>query len=136
MAGGGAYLKVRPAASYRTARNAEPKTKKDVFSMALLGDPFLADVPRQMDGNEVIQALRVDIAGELEAIIGYEAHAMSTTDERVKKVLLHIADEERQHVGELQQMLYLLCPNEEEQTKKGVQAIQQQQQQNFQTPLQ
>lgn len=104
--------------------------------MALLGDPFLADVPRQMDGNEVIQALRVDIAGELEAIIGYEAHAMSTTDERVKKVLLHIADEERQHVGELQQMLYLLCPNEEEQTKKGVQAIQQQQQQNFQTPLQ
>lgn len=104
--------------------------------MALLGDPFLANVPRQMSGNELAQALRVDLAGELEAIIGYEAHAMSTNDERVKKVLLHIADEERQHVGELQQMLYLLCPNEEEQTKKGIQAIQQQQQQNFQAPLQ
>jgi uncharacterized protein len=104
--------------------------------MALLGNPFVANVPRQMSGEELAQALRVDIAGELEAIIGYEAHAMSTNDERVKKVLLHIADEERQHVGELQQMLYILCPKEEEQAKKGIQAIQQQQQQNFQPPLQ
>jgi rubrerythrin len=31
----------------------------------------------------LLQALRVDIAGELEAIVGYEAHAMATTDERV-----------------------------------------------------
>lgn len=104
--------------------------------MALLGDPFLANVPRQMSAEELAQALRVDMASELEAIIGYEAHVMSTSDERVKKVLLHIADEERQHIGELQQLLYLLFPKEEEQTQKGVQAIQQQQQQNFQVPLQ
>ncbi|HEX9061504.1 MAG TPA: demethoxyubiquinone hydroxylase family protein, partial [Clostridia bacterium] len=72
--------------------------------MALLGNPFVANVPRQLSNEELIQALRVDIAGELEAIIGYEAHAMATNDERVKKVLIHIADEERQHVGELQQL--------------------------------
>jgi rubrerythrin len=104
--------------------------------MALLGDPFIANVPRQMSGEELAQALRVDMAGELEAIIGYEAHAMSTTDERVKKVLYHIADEERQHVGELQQMLYIISPKDAEQTQKGIQSIQQQQQQNFQTQLQ
>jgi len=104
--------------------------------MALLGNPFMANVPRQMSGEELTQALRVDIAGELEAIIGYEAHAMSTNDERVKKILYHIADEEREHVGELQQLLYMLSPRDAEHTEKGKQTIQQQQAQNFQSPLQ
>lgn len=104
--------------------------------MALLGDPFVANIPKQMSNEELTQAIRVDIAGELEAIIGYQAHVMSTSDERVKKVLGHIADEERQHVGELQQLLSILCPNEAQQTEKGKQAIIQQQQQNFQVPLQ
>jgi rubrerythrin len=104
--------------------------------MALLGNPFVANVPRQMSNEELAQALRVDIAGELEAIIGYEAHAMATNDERVKKILYHIADEERRHVGELQQLLYMISPREAEHTEKGRQKIQQQQAQNFQAPLQ
>lgn len=104
--------------------------------MALLGNPFVANVPKQMSNEEVAQALRVDIAGELEAIIGYEAHTMATNDERVKKILYHIADEERKHVGELQQLLYMICPREAEHTEKGRQKIQQQQAQNFQAPLQ
>lgn len=104
--------------------------------MALLGNPFVANIPRQMSPEELAQAIRVDIAGELEAIIGYEAHAMSTTDTRVKKVLDHIADEERTHVGELQQLLYILSPREAQFTEKGKQEIQKQQSQNFQAPMQ
>lgn len=104
--------------------------------MALLGNPFVANVPRQLSNDELAQAIRVDIAGELEAIIGYEAHVMATNDGRVKKTLGHIADEERQHVGELQQLLYILSPKDAEQTEKGKQAINQQQQSNFQMPLQ
>ncbi len=104
--------------------------------MALLGNPFIANIPRQLSNEELAQALRVDIAGEIEAIIGYEAHATATNDERVKKVLYHIADEERKHVGELQQLLYMLCPKEAEYTEKGKQTIIEQQSQNFQAPLQ
>lgn len=104
--------------------------------MALLGNPFIANVPKQMSNEELAQALRVDIAGELEAIIGYEAHAMATNDERVKKILYHIADEERKHVGELQQLLYMISAKEAEFVEKGKQMIQQQQSQNFQIPLQ
>lgn len=104
--------------------------------MALLGNPFVANVTKQMSNAELAQALRVDIAGEFEAIIGYEAHAMSINDERVKKVLYHIADEERRHVGELQQLLYMVSPPEAEHIEKGKQKIQQQQAQNFQLPLQ
>jgi Uncharacterized conserved protein len=104
--------------------------------MALLGNPFVFNVPKQLSSDELVQAIRVDIAGELEAVIGYEAHAMATNDERVKKVLYHIADEERTHVGELQQLLYMLCPKESEFTEKGRQSIQQQQAQNFKQPMQ
>lgn len=104
--------------------------------MAILGNPFVANVPKQMTNDDLAQALRVDMAGEIEAIIGYEAHAMATNDERAKKVLYHIADEERRHVGELQQLLYILSPKDAQHTEKGKQLIQQQQTQNFQNPIQ
>ena len=104
--------------------------------MAIISNPFVANVERKMSKDELIQALRVDIAGELEAIIGYEAHAMATDDERVKKILHHIADEEKEHVGELQQLLYMLSPDDQKYIDKGVQSVQQQQAQNFQSPLQ
>ncbi len=104
--------------------------------MPIIGNPFVGNVPKQMSNDELAQALRVDIADEMEAIISYEAHALATTDANVKKVLYHIADEERNHVGELQQLLYMICPKEAEQTEKGRQSVQQQQMQNFQIPLQ
>ncbi|MGE5557296.1 MAG: demethoxyubiquinone hydroxylase family protein [Bacillota bacterium] len=99
--------------------------------MALLGNPFIANVTKQLTGEELAQAVRVDIAGELEAIIGYEAHAMATNDERVKIVLHHIADEERRHVGELQQLLYILSSKDAQFMEQGKQTIRQQQAQNF-----
>jgi rubrerythrin len=102
----------------------------------MLGDPFVANVPRQMSNEELIQALRVDMAGELEAIIGYEAHALSTSDERVKKVLYHIADEEKKHVGELQQLIYMLSPNDQKHIQQGHQEVVDQQASNFQQPMQ
>lgn len=104
--------------------------------MAILGNPFVANIPKQMSNEELAQALRIDIAGELEAVIGYEAHAMATNDERVKKILYHIADEERKHIGELQQLLYIISPKEAEYIEKGKQAVQQQQSQNFQASMQ
>lgn len=104
--------------------------------MAEIANPFVANVPRTMSNTELVQALRVDIAGELEAIIGYEAHASAITDERVKKVLYHIADEEKKHVGELQQLLYMLSPNDAKYIEEGKQEIVTQQSSNFQQPMQ
>jgi rubrerythrin len=54
--------------------------------MAELGNPFVGNIPRKISREELIQALRVDMAGELEAIMGYDAHVMAAEDERVKKV--------------------------------------------------
>jgi uncharacterized protein len=104
--------------------------------VAILENPFVANVPKQMSNEELAQAIRVDITGEYEAIIGYEAHAQSTADERVKKVLYHIADEERRHIGELQEVLGMLSPKDAQFIEEGKQKIKDQQAQNFQQPMQ
>lgn len=104
--------------------------------MALLGNPFVGNIQKQMSDDELAQALRVDIAGEYEAIIGYEAHAMATNNANAKKVLEHISNEERQHVGELQQLLSILSTKDADNIEKGKQSILAQQSNNFQIPLQ
>lgn len=103
--------------------------------MALLGNPFVGNIQNKLSPGDLAQALRVDMAGELEAIIGYEAHAAATDDARAKKVLYHIADEERRHVGELQQLLAILSPKDGEWMDMGRTVVLQQQAGNFQTPL-
>ncbi len=83
-------------------------------------NPFVGNIPeRTMNFNELIRAIRIDIAGELEAIHLYQAHAEATDNELVKEVLLDIANEERVHVGELQRLLVLLLEDEAELLAEG-----------------
>jgi len=93
--------------------------------MAEIANPFVANVPRKMSQEELVQALRVDIAGELEAILVYDAHVQATDDERAKKVLSHIRDEERHHVGELLALIQVLAPEEAGFLQKGKQEVDQ-----------
>ncbi len=60
-------------------------------------NPFVGNSERKVSKDELIQAIRIDIASELEAMFLYEAHAMATDDELVKKVLKDIRDEEKEH---------------------------------------
>ena len=78
------------------------------------GHPFQANVERKLTKEELIQAIRLDIAGELEAIYIYDAHIQATDDKVVKKVLADIRDEEKAHIGELMTLLRLLDPQEAE----------------------
>jgi rubrerythrin len=103
--------------------------------MASIGNPFIGNIPQQMSNEDLIQAIRLDIIDELEAIISYEAHITATNDERAKKILANISDEEKKHVGKLQQLLTILSPKDSENIEKGKQAIIGQQNSNFQTPL-
>ncbi len=48
--------------------------------MPSFGDPFAGNVERRLSKGELIQAVRLDIAGELEAIYLYDAHVMATDD--------------------------------------------------------
>lgn len=80
--------------------------------MPSFANPFNANVPRKITKEELIQAIRLDIAGELEAIFLYDAHVQATDDEFAKKVLSDIRDEEKVHIGELTTLLRHLDPKE------------------------
>lgn len=80
--------------------------------MPNFANPFQGNVPRKLTKQELIQAIRLDIAGELEAIYIYDAHVQATDIELAKKVIGEIRDEEKAHVGELMTLLYALDPEE------------------------
>lgn len=83
-------------------------------------NPFSGKVPeRKITHEELIRAVRLDVAGELEAIHAYMAHADATDNPLAKAVLIDIADEERVHVGELVRLLSILTGDEDEYMKKG-----------------
>ena len=82
--------------------------------MPSFANPFQGNTPRKMTREELIQAIRLDIAGELEAIFLYDAHAQATDIELAKKVIGDIRDEEKAHVGELMTLLRALDPQEAE----------------------
>ncbi|WP_371381357.1 demethoxyubiquinone hydroxylase family protein [Sporomusa aerivorans] len=80
--------------------------------MPNFANPFQGNVNRKMTKEELIQAIRLNIAGELEAIYVYDAHVQATDDPIAKKVIGDIRDEEKAHVGELMALLRILDPEE------------------------
>ena len=78
--------------------------------MAEFANPFSGNCDRKLTKAELIQAIRIDIASELEAMYLYDAHAMATDDPLVKEVLEDIRDEEKAHAGELLALMRYLDP--------------------------
>ena len=76
--------------------------------MPNFANPFQGNVNRKLTKEELIQAVRLDIAGELEAIYLYDAHVQATDDEVAKMVISDIRD------GELMTLLRYLDPAEAE----------------------
>jgi rubrerythrin len=87
--------------------------------MPSFANPFQGNVSRKMTKAELIQAVRLDIAGELEAIFLYDAHVQATDDPAAQKIIADIRDEEKAHVGELMTLLRILDPVEAEHFAAG-----------------
>ncbi|MDI6815752.1 MAG: ferritin family protein [Actinomycetota bacterium] len=86
-------------------------------------NPFSGMVPRKMTKDELIRAIRLNISAEHEATHLYMAHADATDDPLAKKVLTDIANEEREHIGEFQQLLRILDPEEDKYLENGVKEV-------------
>ena len=70
--------------------------------------------------NLLAQNTRLDIIGELDAIIQYEAHIASSTDPTYRATLQDIVNEEKVHVGQLFGLLFMLDPASKEFFEKGL----------------
>jgi uncharacterized protein len=91
--------------------------------MPSFADPFVGNVNKRMSKEELAQALRLDIAGELEAITMYESHILATDDPVAKAVLSDIRDEEKVHMGELITLMRYLDPTETEHFLSGEEEV-------------
>ena len=77
-------------------------------------NPFSGTVPeRKLTDAELIRAIRLDIAAEHEAVHLYMAHAEATDNQAAREVLIDIANEEREHIGEFERLLEILTGGEE-----------------------
>lgn len=73
-------------------------------------NPFPGMVLRKMTHQELVRAIMLNIAAELEAVHIYTAHMDATDNEDARKVLYDVALEELVHVGEFTSLLYRLDP--------------------------
>ncbi|TAK30005.1 MAG: hypothetical protein EPO21_19845 [Chloroflexota bacterium] len=80
--------------------------------MPEFANPFVNIVPRMLTKAELVQALRIDIAAEIEAINVYEAHFAATDDEGARRVLAHVIAEEKEHLAEFLEVVKMLDPEQ------------------------
>jgi hypothetical protein len=82
---------------------------------------FKLDKP--LEKEELIRALRFMASAETEAVELYSKIAEATTDEKVKKVIESIRDEESVHFGEFIEALFYVNPKEQELYSKGMKEV-------------
>jgi rubrerythrin len=92
--------------------------------MPEFGHPFAGlALDRKVTHQELIRAIRYNIAAEYEAVQLYMQLAESTDNEKAKAVLVDIANEEREHVGEFLRLLKELDPDEEKYYQEGAEEV-------------
>lgn len=88
--------------------------------MPEFANPFAGNkLDRKVTHEELVRAIRYNIAAEYEAIQLYMHLAESTDNKLAKAVLVDIANEEREHAGEFLRLLRELAPEEEKWYQEG-----------------
>ncbi|MEM1746408.1 MAG: ferritin family protein [Candidatus Nezhaarchaeales archaeon] len=82
-------------------------------------NPLELPLNRKFTSAELIEALRIAIIAELDAVNLYLQFARACSDEKVKRVFESIAKEEKTHVGEFLALLRRLDTEQELQLKAG-----------------
>jgi len=78
---------------------------------------------QEMATEELIRAIRQNIAAEHEAVHLYMAHAEVAGHPLARQVLIDIANEERVHIGEFQRLLEILSGDEAVYLAQGRQEV-------------
>ena len=88
--------------------------------MPEFANPFSGTIPeRKLTHEELVRAIRLNIAAEHEAIHLYMAHAEAIDHPLAKEVLIDIANEERVHIGEFERLLEILTGDEDKWVAEG-----------------
>ena len=78
---------------------------------------------RKLTHEELLRAIRFMVAAEYEAIQLYQQTAESTNNALARKVLVDVANEEKEHAGEFLRLLRELAPEEEKYYRTGYKEV-------------
>jgi len=78
---------------------------------------------RELSKEEILEAIRLNIIAELDAVSLYEQLANYIQDENIKKVFLDIAKEEKTHVGEFLALLKSFDPEQASELASGAKEV-------------
>jgi rubrerythrin len=81
-----------------------------------------------LDNQEIVRALRLDVAAEMDATHIYTAQAFRIKNPVIKNSLLSIANEERVHSGELLRLIMEIDMNEAAFLDKGMREVEEREQ--------
>jgi rubrerythrin len=88
---------------------------------------MLSQIPILLDriGTEDVdkEILRAAIIAEFDAVNLYEQMAGITRNDRIRKVLLEVAKEEKTHIGEFQSLLLIEDKEQAEELEKGKEEV-------------
>lgn len=75
--------------------------------------------PQNLTNEELARLVRLDLARVLKTVNRYSEHLEAAQDKAAAKVLEHLRDEEKHHVGELLALLQYLDPEEGQNYAEG-----------------
>ena len=81
-------------------------------------DPF-PGLSKPLKENDLIRAMRLDLAAEQDAVSLYSAHKDATDNVMVATMLQEVIDDERTHIGIFQTLINTLTEDEPELNLKG-----------------
>lgn len=102
---------------YTKLKKMESGSQKHAMDFSSIGPLLKTDKP--LDQRETARAVRLAISAEQDAVHLYELIADSCENADVKELLQDIADEEKVHAGELQQLLSILDLKDEKLLEEG-----------------
>ncbi len=89
--------------------------------MPNFSNPFPGLIPEgKLSNSELVRAIRLNLASELEATSQYEAQAEATDNLAAQKMLRDIANEEKVHAGEFLRLIEMFTGDEGPQFEEGV----------------
>lgn len=81
------------------------------------------DIDKTEDVSKDMAILRASMIAELDAVNLYEQFAAQTKNEDIKKILLHVAKEEKHHIGEFQELLKRVDPDYSKMLDEGEEEV-------------
>jgi ferritin-like protein len=102
---------------YTRLKKMESGAEKQAMDFSSIGSLLKTDKP--LDQRETARAIRLAISAEQDAVHLYELIIDSCENADVKELLGDIADEEKVHAGELQQLLSVLDLKDEKLLDEG-----------------